>query len=240
MGFPKNLFISIFVSVLGTLLVLGYFGLVPFFSNLTGASTPRDLGVRYNNSDLMSINQKTGIKYLALNGGLPKETISLQGQQHLDVAFTQEELTALMNQHSTDWRLYPIEDVQMKISAYGTVELTGVLRMDVIDEYGQATNMPVQVQNQLQDQFKYIKSNPRFYVRFKGSIENNKAIGEVYEAEIGRIPVGQDWLTANRELILGMVEDRLKNAGLFVENATFANGQVHFKGTGPQTIGFAR
>ncbi len=232
--------ISIGVIVLAASMVLGYFGLIPVFSTLMGANSPRDLGVHYSAADLQSINAKLGLSLEKLNGAsTPEQTLKLSGSKPLVTSFTQEELTALINSHSKNWKYYPVTNTQMKINSDGTLEVSGNLMLDRAQEYAEATHVSDQAKKTLFDNTNLIKNNPRFYAKGKLEVKNGQVqLEDVGEVEIGRVQAGK-MLTDNSGFVASFINDRIAAAGVKVNTVSFENGQMQFNGAVPEKVGFA-
>ena len=225
---------------LSVLLVLGYFGFIPVLSDIMGANTPRDLGVRYTEADLASANSKLGLNYTQLSAGAaPQDSLLLSGSKPVSLELTSEELTALTNSHDENWKYYPVSNCQTKINDDGTLEVSGVLNLDVGEEYAEATNMPEATREKLRTVLGLFQTNPRIYAKASPSIQNGNVDSELLELEIGRINAPTDLLNDNNHLIESFFEDRISNAGITVNSATLHNGKVDFDGTIPETIGFS-
>ncbi len=66
MAVLKRLLTGLLVSVIIAALILGYFGFVPGLSDVMGANTPRDLGVKATASSLSSAKSKLGVTFNTL------------------------------------------------------------------------------------------------------------------------------------------------------------------------------
>jgi len=222
------------------LLVLGYLGFIPGLSNLMGAATPRDLGVRYTDADLERLHTKGGVAYATLPATAdPKESINIIGSKPVEIAASSEEMTALINDIDSRWVYWPTSKTQLKINTDGTVEMSGILNMDVLDEYAEATDMPEGYMDALNNYSGLILTNPRFYVKTRGYAEDGQFDGDQLEVEIGRVQIPEDVLRDNQEAIKSFVSERVEAAGIDADSLTVENGQFAFNGTIPTEYGFS-
>ena len=236
----KGLLLAFLVVVLGGAVIAGYLGFVPGLASAFGSDKPRDLGVEYIAADAKSAGEKVKAQVTALPAGAAAEkSVILSGQTPVTSNFTDKELTALIATHEAQWAYYPVSDCQVKINADGTVEAAGILRMDRAYGYAAATGVPAEVMNAVADRLKIANSNPPFYVKGTLTVTNNKVSGDVDQLEIGRLSVPANWIDDNKSQIVSFVENRIAKAGVSVKSATFANGQLSFDGTMPETVGLS-
>ena len=219
------------------ILLLGYFGFVPILSDITWGTNPRDLGVEYSDKDLASINNKLGILYKNLGAtSYPKDSLTIQGSRQIETMFTQEELTALMNDHSARWKYYPVSDAQIRINADGTIEISGRLNTKRITGYEEATDMPEVYREGIDAKLPFIFVRPRYYAKGFFAIEDGVVKQNVNTVEVGRFNVPSQWLARNDPS--DFINNRLKEAGIVAKSASFMNGKVVFSGTVPEQVGF--
>jgi hypothetical protein len=239
MGFMKTLGIIV-VVLLVAVLVLGYLGFVPGLSDLMGSTKPRDLGVKYTSADLSSINSKVGVTYTTLPGSTPAaQSEIVSGSKALQTQVTQEEITALVNDHSGKWKAYPVSDAQVKINQDGTMEMSGVLRMDRLDNYVAATGATGEQVQQVLTTAKSLGSNPRFYGKWDIDVTNGQVTGNIDQITIGNLDLPQDQVQANKALILQAIQGRLHELNINAKTITVSNGKLVFDGTVPTQVALA-
>jgi hypothetical protein len=225
--------IYIILLVIFAVIILAIGGAVLAFT------MPKDLGVKYTKADIDSVNKKLGITYGSLPASSdPVSSIKISGKKQLDQQITESELTALLNQPSEQWKNYPVKNVQMKINADGSVEMTGKILADRFEAYSEATNLPERYKSLAEDKASLVPVNPSFYYKGDYVIKNNKLEGEMTELKIGPLTVPKDWVDNNKDFISGLIDDRLKSAGMQVESATFTDGKLDIKGSTPETLNF--
>jgi hypothetical protein len=221
-------------------IVLGIIVLI-IIGAVAAFTIPHSLGVRYTKADLKSVNNKLGINYATLpSSDNPTASLKLTGQKSLNAQITQEELTALLNQPSSQWKNYPIKDVQLKINDDGTVEMTGKILAKRFTDYADATDMPQQYKSLIADNANKVPLNPSFDYKGDYEVQNGKLVGEMTELKVGPLTVPQDWTDNNKDFITGFVEDRINSAGLKIDSASFEGGQLNIQGTVPETISFEK
>lgn len=228
------------VAVVLVVLALGYFGFVPGLSTLLGGDKPRDLGVRFTQADLESYHTKRqGQVVLTTPGAPPADSMAYAGSVDVRASYTSEELTAVAAERAGQWAYWPITDWQVKIGQDGTVETSGVIRMDRALGYAAAMGFPQETVQQAMGALKVVAGNPTFYVRGTGSVTNNRVSLNIQQAQIGRLPVPASLISSNMGAIAAAGEQILDRSGVTIRSASFAGGQLHFDGTQPQTRSYS-
>jgi hypothetical protein len=230
----------VLVLVVGVL-VLGYLGFVPGVASVFGADKPRDLGVKYAQTDVESVNAKAKAKLEALSVGLPpQQSLKIAtGKVPAAASFKGTELTGLVASHESKWSYYPVSDCQIRVNPDGTAEASGILRVDRAYGYAAATGVPSWVVDEAINRLKITNVNPPFYVKGTGAITNDKVTMDIRQAEIGRFTIPADWIAGNKGQLTSFVEDRVRAAGISVKSASFDQGALKFDGTVPETVGFS-
>jgi len=236
----KTIGVIIVILLIGAVLVLGYMGFVPGLSDLMGTNKPRDLGVKYTNSDLASINAKTGVTYTTLPSSTPAEDSEVVSGSHpLQTTVTQEEITAMVNDHSGKWKAYPVSDAQVKINDDGTMEMTGVLRVDRLEEYIAATGASGEEVEQALSAAKTFGANPSFYGKWDLQVVNGQVTGDIEKLTIGNVDVPQNQLDEYKPLLFDAIEGRLRQLNIDATSITVTNGRLNFNGSVPTQVALA-
>jgi len=256
-----KILLRILIPILIIILVLGYFGFVPFVSDIMGTNKPKNLGVTFTEKDFESARSKTGVKYETLTGDLkPEESLKYSGKRSVKMELTSSELTALI--YERKWRYYPVKNWTVKINEDGTVETSGQILtnklMDCLSALGIkpeessientpkimmmgviATNVDPNIKrfyDLLNQISRFIKSNPSFYIKGKAKIENNKlTLLQLDSVYLGKINLTS---TVNKYKgeIVSLIEEILNNTpGLYVTSLTFQDMKLKFTGTLPAT-----
>jgi hypothetical protein len=157
------------------------------------SSNPRDLGVTYSQEDLSAGREKSQIIYEDLDANSNSNAIwQTSGKKDVDVVFSSEEITAIMNNKPGIY--YPYKNVQVKFNSDGTGEISGNLVKSRIPTYGTTFNAPQQAVDLA---MKFLPDNPSFYLKGKATLVNNKVgVFEPIRFEIGRIPLPLDTILA--------------------------------------------
>lgn len=242
--------------LLGLLLVLVLIPVVLYF--LLNATKPRDLGIRYTETDRKSGRAKSQIKYETTKQKLPDaQAWQTFGEREIDETFTQEEITAIMNNKIGAY--FPYQNVQLKFNADGSGEISGSLIKSRLPMYGATFAAP---QEAVDFAMKFLPENPVFYLKGKASLVNNEvAIFEPFSFEIGRFPMplgvflsaapklfpqayamdlGEmtsqlSKLQNKRALIISFINSRLGMIeGFYAQDAHFEEGKLIYKGTLPE------
>lgn len=261
----KKLLLIIFILfVVVPVLILGYLGIIPGLSDLMGANKPRDLGIKYSQSDLSSIHAKSLVKYETLPSNVvPAMTRLFSGERQFSGDFSSAEITATMN--NQNWIHWPFKNLQVKFNADGSGEISGTLIKSKVSGYAASIGVPQQAADFIA---KYIPNDPAFYVKGKAALSENKvSVFEPQAFQIGRIPMpvsvflamvkinpiplvyAQDVSSMTEELskvnnkkalIIGFINNRLSSAyGKFYANkAYFTEGNVHFEGVLTEKISY--
>jgi hypothetical protein len=227
-------------GVIILLIVLGVIVLV--IGGIVFAMTmPKNLGVKYTKADLDSVNTKLGINYASLpSSDDPASSLKLSGQKAIDQQITESELSALLNQPSSQWKNYPVSDVQVKINSDGSIEMTGKIIASRFKAYSEATNMPDRYKSMIADKADLVPVNPSFDYKGDYEINNGKLEGGVTQLKVGPLEVPKNWTDNNKDFIAGFIEDRMTSAGMKVESAKIVEGKLAIKGTIPETIAFEK
>ena len=161
------------------LIVLGIIAIV-IAGVVIAFTLPQDLGVKYTKADLISVNNKLGINYGSLPASKdPISSMKINGEKTINQQITQSELTALLNQPSTQWKNWPVSNVQMKINADGTIEMTGKIIAKRFEDYSIATHMPDKYKSLIADKANLVPINPSFYYKGDYEIKDGKLNGEM-------------------------------------------------------------
>ena len=239
MALLKRLLTGLLITTVIAVLVLGYFGFIPGVSDLMGANTPRDLGVRPTSAALASVNAKLGVSYSTLPSSATG-TASLQesGSQQISVQLTSEEVTALINDHAKRWKYYPITDVQVKINTDSTIELSGRLRVDRWSGYADAIGLTEEIRDQLRPYLGYVKTSPAIYMRGSLTLQGYASI-MTEELQLGRVPVSADQINEYDGILEYFVEEVSNLYQLQISQLYASGGSLTVTGSIPTSVALA-
>jgi hypothetical protein len=242
MGFIKRFVIGLIVVVILVVLGLGYLGFVPGVSRMLGSDKPRDLGIRYTDADLKSIASKNHVLRVIINSAPDaRSSFVLKGKQTINNVFTDKEITARLAQ-SDIWALNPFTDVQVKIGENGVVEASGVVRVDRLKGYAEATGVSQQDIEAIStgmDKYKIPRISFPAYIKGTLSIKDDRLDINLSQLAIGKIPVPQAVFSQAKGPFEDFVYQRLKSGGygsLYVKSLSFSNGKMNFSGDIPTEI----
>ncbi|MCX6098209.1 MAG: hypothetical protein NTZ77_07055 [Caldiserica bacterium] len=246
MRFIRRLLVVLVVIVIAVILGLGYLGVVPGVSRLLGSDKPRELGVTYTDTDLKSILSKNRVQRVVLESAPDiKSSFVLKGSQAVDNVFTDKEITARLGQES-DWLFNPFTDVQVKIGENGIVEASGIVHVDRLRAYAEATGVPQEEINAIaqgMDKYKIPRGSFPAYVKGTLSIKDDELDINLSELNIGKIPVPEALYSQAKSAFEGFVHERLTSGGygsLDIKSLSFSNGKMSFSGSIPKVITTAK
>jgi hypothetical protein len=239
MGLFRRLLIIIGVIFLALLLFYGYLGFLPGVSDIMGSNKPRDLGVKYTAADLTSINNKLAITYKTLSPTAEGAASLLEtGSKHVELKVTQEELTALINDHAVKWKYYPIDTVQVKINQDGVVEMSGVLKIDRWRGYADSIKLTENIRSEVRPYVALAIGNPAVYLKGTLSISGFTQMN-IREVQIGNFPYLSSLVQGNEGLVESFTDYAAKFYNLKITSATFSGGQLSAIAEIPQEISLA-
>lgn len=220
--------------VVGIVLVLGYLGFVPVISSLFGSDKPRDLGVVATQENYDQYLVKAVVKMETLDAPVEGKTIVYSGSEPLSTSFSQEDVTGRLN-YST-WKYMPIDQIQVKFSPDGTVEVAGRLRMDRIDGFISQVGGTKYTKADVEKGLGYLgvlAVNPVIYGKGTGSVTNNQVTAQIDYLEVGRLSVPLEKIDANSTFV-SIANHIINNVpGLDVQQADFTGGKLNFAGSAP-------
>jgi hypothetical protein len=237
----KTWLIIVLALILIPTLVLGYMGFVPGLSDIMGSNRPRDLGVKYTATDLKSMMAKNGVQDVVLpDTNVPEQSLMFSGSRTYKNTFTQEELTARMNDYGKV-KYNAVSDMQLRINDDGTVEMSGKLDLNNAAACAAAFRMPKADFQELEpylDKAKILNSKPAFYVKGTVKVVNNQIDMDVDKAEVGKVPlpmdkIPMDYVVRKSETIIGNIP------GLDIKNLEFKDGKMSFDGSVPAKVSAA-
>lgn len=230
---------KILLGILALIIALGvaaggYIGVIPGVASLFGSDKPRDLGISVTKEESVAAQTKTGVTLQALPANTPlSQSIVLSGSKAQRYTMTSSEISALAN--NRPWKYYPLEQVQIRINADGTVETSGILNVDLMMSYVQAIGYTTaEVEKALETYKLPVKKLP-FYIKASGEVKNNNVTGTILSASAGRIPIPAAIISESTPQIIALIEDNIaKSPGFSISSLTFGNGTMQFDGTVPE------
>jgi len=225
------------VFALVTISIGGYLGFVPMLAGVFGADQPEDLGVVTSQAAFDQYASKAQATYESLPQPVDGKTAVFSDPQPMTVSFTQEEVSSALA--NTSWPYMLIANPQVRINPDGSVEASGVVRLDRLEGFLAQVGGPGYTRADAEKGLEWLgllPTNPIVYAKGTGSVTNNQAKVDVDTITVGRLPIpfeklgGDAVLTSIANHIISSVD------GLNVEQADFANSQLNFTGTAPTKI----
>lgn len=232
--------IAVVLLVVGGVLVLGYFGIIPMPGDFFNVTKPKDLGITYSEEDFISFQERTGAEILSYDLAteeLQKTNSSLifTEPKPYDLTFSNREITARINY--AKWSAMPAKNVQVKFSNDGILEASGNLITDNLINFASVAGYGGYSSEEAEKGLNWIEKlgeNPSFYIKAKVDITNNELTLDTQSIQINRIslPSGQanSALTVATETIIKSV------TGLDAEKLTISENAYNFKGNAPSVI----
>lgn len=238
--FFKIVVLPLTVLVLVIVLVAGWFGFVPGVSDVMGARSPKDLGVKWSVADYESYKLKTGTTFQDFknapdNPSKPgKKTVFADPKTVSDLSLTQEQITAAIN--SIDWSWMPASDVQVRLSN-NTVEVSGKLQLEHVEQFVNfigGVGYSSEDVSRAANLGRRLVSGGAFYAKGTSSVTDNVLTLDLQEITIGRyaVPIG----IAQKVIYTGGSNGINKADNLDIKSATVGNGSLNVTGTYPTTI----
>jgi len=244
MHFLKGLLFFIVIIIVIAVLILGYLGFVPGLSDIMGTNKPRDLGIKYTQADYDSAGAKNGVKIQVIDSAPDiKTSMVCKGSHQVNASFTSEELTARININSANWKYFPVKNVQIKINQDGTGEGSGLLLINRLAGFAQATGFADLDIKSVTSKLKFLRNQVPFYVKLGVTVKDGQAKLDVQKAELGRLGLPQDLATKYQSDINYNISRLLSAAafsGLSVTSADLNGGKLNFNGKLPDILTTAK
>jgi hypothetical protein len=228
------------VSGIGVALILGWSGLTPGLSSLMGTDQPRDLGVHRAVSDRQQERVDSSGVSLKPTGKSSEDRVPAPGTKVLDqpewieTTFTQEEVTALLNDHAPEW--LPLRDVQLRLSDE-TIEVSGLFETQNLPRLLEKLRRHESSEAESVRIADYVGKLPPFvpvYLKATGAVRNAQLDLTLQEIEIGRLGLPVDTL---REYVSTSIRETITRTDDFAISAAIPqNGSIAFSGILPNTL----
>lgn len=233
------LLVFVVLLTVGGILVLGYFGIIPMPGDFFNVTKPKDLGVTYTEEDYDEFMAKTESQVLSFDEA-PKELqtgpgIVFTSPKPYDMTFSNSEISARINY--SNWSSMPVENVQVKFSDGGIIEVSGNLITSKLKNFASIAGYGGYSEENVDKGLNWIEklgSNPAFYLKAKTEITNNELNLDTESIEINRLRLPAD--QANKALTIA-AETIIKSVtGLDTEKLTITENAYNFKGNAPSVI----
>ena len=231
----RQIGIGIIVFCLVSFLVLGYLGFIPFLSDFMGANNPRNLNVKYSQSDLDSAKAKLGVK-ITTNPAGSSDSITILNPSPVKTSLNSAELTAFVNYLADNWKDCPVKSLQVLINADGTLEVSGVILTNRFDGFANAIHLSDLSRNELKPILSVVKSNPSFYVKCSLTVTNGAVTSSFNTIQIGRASISNYELALLKGYFESFIANLSKSPKNLITNLSFENGQMNLEGSFPKEI----
>jgi len=229
----KKFFIFLTLLILVPILFLTYLGFIPYLSSLFGFNKPKDLGVRYEVSDMDSYNKKASFTVEKSNNVNSPLGVDFSGEAELNQVFTKEEVSARINY--APWKYIPIKNVQVNFPEDGVVEFSANLLTSRIPSFLSAIGFSGVSQSDIEKGLGYIKyvGEPPVYAKARASVSNNQVEVSLISVQVGKFSVpfeshnGNEIVKTVAEKIFSLVP------GFYAESASFPPSGMSFQGRTP-------
>jgi hypothetical protein len=226
-------------------LILAWSGFAPGLSALVGADRPRDLGVQSSAVDRQQYLSKSGERFQpnspsSEDSVSPERSVPLPETQTpdeprwIETSFTQEELTAALNQDAPEW--LPLRDMQLRLSDE-TVEVSGLLETRKVPRLLQRLRRRGTDDADLARIAEYVDKLPRLvpvYVKATGAVRDAQLDLALQEVEVGRLPLP---LATLAEGVPTILRETVKRTDHFaIDSAIPQDGSLAFRGILPRAI----
>ena len=231
----KQIGIGIIVFCLISFLVLGYLGFIPFLSDLMGANNPRNLNVKYSQSDLDSAKAKLGVT-ITTNSLDSSDSITILNPSPVKTSLNSAELTAFVNYLADNWKDCPVKSLQVLINNDGTLEVSGTILTDRFDGFADAIHMSDSSRNEVKPILTMVKSNPSFYVKCSLAVTNGAVTSSFNTIQIGGVSVPNNEVALFKGYFESFIANISKSPKNMITNLSFENGQMNLEGSFPKEI----
>lgn len=229
------------VKFITFLVIVGIIVLVLGFA-FPGLLWQKSLGVTYTTEDYNSMLEKLSyIKDAAPTEGTESDYTYVYGALiSVDVEFTSEELTAFFNEDRPSY--YALKNVQIRINNDGTIEASANANVDYfLNEVLGGEYSRDQINEQI-PALGMLPSNVNLYLKFSGSVTDNRSTVDVSSASVQGIEIPSVYVDSSEAMsVLSSGCDNVMNTyksktGSNFDKISIENGVVKFKGSVPSSL----
>lgn len=227
--------IAFFVVGLLIILVLGYFGIIPFVAHILKTDKPRDLGITVSQNDRDKNKEIFGdIQRFFDSGDIENDTkIEYFGSVSRNVTLTSSQVTASIIDNQ--WRYKPVSEVQIKFGDNGDLEASGMLHADKVKQYLINSGINQDEINAWFDKLNLNEKNIPFYIKANIEVIDNQLSISVSYLELGRLPIPNNLVSSNVGVVAEAINKRIKSIpNLDIKELKISEGVVSFIGTTPE------
>lgn len=216
--------------VVAIVLVLGYFGFVPWLSRAMGSGKPRDLGI-----ELSAEQAYAGAKLLRV----PTKPSELRAvlkdpdkYKRFNATMTGDQASSMLLVGQSGIPNWPLSLVQIRFNADGTAEASGVIHASRAVPFMLSAGVSQEDAGKVMDALKF-GGSATFYVKGTCGVTNNAVDLSLSDLEIGRVKVPASWYQGNEDQGTPYITNLLNKNGFMVESLKTGDGSVSLKGAQP-------
>jgi hypothetical protein len=212
-----------FVLVCAAIVFIGYLGFIPGIATIFGSDKPRDLNISYTSDDLKNSVEKIGTNLNSLPAGNTKveDSVSYEGFRSINTSLSSQEITAYINNEK--WKYFPVKDVQIKFNNDDSVEISGLIIKDRLENYIKATKVKDSEYSEIKKYLIVPVNTVPFYVKGNIEIVNNKVTLNSETLEIGKLTIDNAVINNNKTAFQQFIEDRIN----FIPNLKVTSGKIN-------------
>lgn len=197
---------------------------------------PKSLGVSYTPADLASIYKKVGVTFEPLPAGTPaNKSLMVFGSHPVNQTFTSSELTAAIDNRSSQYAYFPFRHVQIRVNPDGSVEGSATVNYSDAVRYLVALGVSSEDIAEGAKKFNIPNASLPVYLKVSGSVANNISSITVQQAQIARISIPQDLVNQYGPALNGLIDSIIKarQPSVNIQKLDVEGGKVHFVGSSP-------
>ena len=236
--------VSVFLGLLllPWVLLLGWMGLVPGISNLMGARSPENLGVKYAATDLKKLEAKTGIPFAQppASGTVAVQPVTPKPgsppapppiTKPLDLTVSQEELSAAIN--SLGAKQLPLRNVQIKLGA-GTAEISGALDTSRLGDFLKTVGVRANNVERIAGWVQALGNDVPVYLKAAGGVQGAQLDLQLQSLRLGNVEIPQAQIAG---MTGGGIHSNLGgNEHFSIQTVTLEQGAMKFIGALPTDL----
>ena len=192
-----------------------------FFVSFNSSET-KDLGVEFTEQDKVRAYEKLGQQTAETGGRTPAEFLENQPTHQVDITMTQEEVSAVFSEH------HPVKDFQIKFNDDDSVEASGIVEFDRLEDYLDIFNIDSAEAEAAMDFGERWLADRPFYIKGTGAVHpSNGFTLDIEKFSIGKVPIP---LGDNANLAIDTANEGLEEtkSGFNLQEARIENGELIF------------
>lgn len=232
----KKILLALLVIILLIVGVFSYLGVMPIISPLI--AQPKDLGIVTDPALVTAFDAQYEMKNELPDGKVPSDREPVyEGSKELDLVLNGSEISSIIEYWQNQYHGTPIRDVQVRINADGTGEVSGILELKTAISMAKQLGYSDSDITKGQSYVRYVAGDLPFYVKGTGGVKNNQVSINASEIQIGRVNLPSSIADPVAAATADMVERRMNQVpGVDIQELSLKNGEVKLVGSIPDTI----